>query len=104
LVFLPAPFPLAFPPTTYTRSPFSPILATCPVHLILIDLIILIILDEEYKSRSSSYAGFSDLASPHPSSVQISLILDSHSPFIRKCVFSRRFGATTLHSHLLLSH
>jgi hypothetical protein len=35
-------------------------------------LIILIILGEEYKSWSSSYAVFSILLSPHPFSVQIS--------------------------------
>jgi hypothetical protein len=37
---------------------FSPIRATCLVHLILLDLIILTILDEEYKSRSSSLCSF----------------------------------------------
>jgi hypothetical protein len=40
LVFLVAFFPLAFPPTTYTS----------PTHLILLALIIIIILGEEYKS------------------------------------------------------
>jgi hypothetical protein len=48
LVFLAASFPLAFP-RTYTGS-CSPIRATRPAHLILLVLIIIIILDEEYKS------------------------------------------------------
>jgi hypothetical protein len=42
---------------------FSPIHASCPAHLIIVDLIILIIQCEEFKSRSSSLCIFSTLPS-----------------------------------------
>jgi hypothetical protein len=46
-------FPSGFPINNIYTSLFSPIRATCPAKLILLDLIIPIILGEEYKLRSS---------------------------------------------------
>jgi len=51
-------FPSSFPTKTLYTPLSSPIRATCPVHLILLDFITRTILGEEYKSCSSSLCNF----------------------------------------------
>jgi hypothetical protein len=70
LIFLVVSLFLAFSHISYMHSLLL-IHATFRDHLILLDLIILIILWEEYNLWSSSYAVFSNLPSFHLSSAQI---------------------------------
>ena len=60
-------FPPASPPRPYTPPLSSPIHATCPAHLILLDFITRTILGEEYRSFIASLCNF--LQSPVTSSL-----------------------------------
>ena len=51
-------FPSGFPTKTLYTPLLSPILATCPAHLILLDFITRTKLGEEYRSLSSSLCNF----------------------------------------------
>ena len=58
LPFTPGLFPSGFSAKTLCTPLLSPIRATCPAHLIFLDFITRTVLDEEYRSLSSSLCSF----------------------------------------------
>jgi hypothetical protein len=83
-----------FPSGFRIRIPLLPIRATWPAHLILLYLIILIILDEEYKSGSSSLCNlFRGLYRLPKESVQVRVLCKL---FVTNLVFTVQAGGPPL--------
>ena len=83
-------FPSGFPTKTLYTTLSSPICATCPAHLILLDFITRTILGEEYKSFSSSLCNTSGIQganrhqhqfSPLEQKISISILCGTHNLF-----------------------
>ena len=76
-----------FPSDCLTKTlyvlPFSPIHVTCPIHPILLNFIIQIIIGEEYRSLSSSL--FSSQYSPVTYSPQHPILQQPQSTFLPQC-------------------
>ena len=74
-VFKVVSFPQVSPPKHYIQSPLPAIRATCPAHLILLDLITRTIFGEQYRSQISSFCSF-------PNSPGTSSLLDQKILYI----------------------
>jgi hypothetical protein len=91
-------FPLAFPPIDLYAFFFSCIRVTCPVHLILLDLIILIILGKNTNYEAPHCAAFSTLLSLQLSLDQIfssAPCSQSHSIYVPPLMSETKFHAHT---------
>jgi len=91
-------FPSGFPTKTPNKPLLSPIHPACPAYLILIDLITRRILDEEYRSLSSSVCSF--LHSPFASSLLgQNIILSTLFSNTHSLRFSLNLSDQVLHSY-----